>query len=119
MLYNPFEQLTLPTFRSFLEQGYCYFVLQRFGWPDVSSGRGFLLSRYWTEEVHAHASELGLKEVKAIQIPTDVHSVQQLLEINSVYRIFINRFWQEEWDKHMLCAYKNNIVNYLRSKNRL
>ncbi|HCU46063.1 MAG TPA: hypothetical protein DF610_15515, partial [Sphingobacterium sp.] len=63
MLYNTFEQLTRATFQEFLEQGYRDFVMQRFEWPDVTKGTGFLLSPYWSaEEAHAHAAELGPKE---------------------------------------------------------
>jgi len=117
MLYNPFEQLTRATFQEFLEQGYRDFVLQRFEWPDVVKGTGFLLSPYWSaEEAHTHAAELDPKEGKAIQIPADALNIQQLLETNSGYRIFNNRFREEKWDKRMLRMYESKIVGYLRNQ---
>ncbi|WP_400263272.1 hypothetical protein ACFX5U_09540 [Sphingobacterium sp. SG20118] len=116
MLYNPFEQLTRSNFQDLLEQGYRDFVLQRFEWPDLNKGSGFMLLPYWTaEEAHAHAAELGPKEGKAIRIPADARSIQQMLEVNSGYRIFINLFREEKWNKRMLRMYEGKIINYLRS----
>lgn len=117
MLYNPFEPLTRSSFQQFVEQGYRDFVLQRFEWPDVVKGTGFLLSPYRKAvEAHAHAAELGPKEGKAIQIPADAHRIQQLLETNSAYRIFNNRLREENWDRRMLRMYESKIVSYLRSQ---
>ncbi|UZJ64276.1 hypothetical protein OKW96_18135 [Sphingobacterium sp. KU25419] len=116
MLYNPFEPLTRHTWQDFLEKGYRDFVLQRLEWPDISKGKGFLLCPYSTpEQAHLHAAELGAKEGKAVQIPVDLNKIQQLLEVNSGYRVFINRFHEEHWDKRMLRVYQDRIINYLRS----
>lgn len=116
MLYNPFEPLTRHTWQDFLEKGYRDFVLQRLEWPDISKGKGFLLSPYSTlEKAHLHAAELGAKEGKALQIPVDINKIQQLLAVNSGYRVFVNRFYEENWDKRMLRVYQGRIINYLRS----
>lgn len=117
MLYNPFEQLSHSSFQELLDKGYRDFVLQRFEWPDISKGSGFLLSPYWkTEEAQEHAAQLNPKEGKAVSIPADTLHIHQLLASNSSYRIFINRFYEERWNKRMLLMYENKIINYLRSK---
>lgn len=119
MLYNPFEQLTRSIFHELVDQGFRDFVLQRFEWPDVNTGKGFMLTPYSTQEqADLHAAELGLKEGRAIQIPADAHRIQQLLAIDSGYIIFINRFCEEKWDKRMLRIYQHKIVNYLRNDTR-
>ena len=119
MLYNPFEQVTKSSFRELVESGYADFVLQRFEWPDVKEKTGFLLTPYDDKEnADQHAHQLGAKEGRALQLPQDADKIESLLETGSGYRIFLNRFKEESWDKRMLKLYEKNIVNYLRTKTR-
>src|SRR5690606_29544008 len=115
MLYIPFEEVTLNLFHDLVSRGYKDFVLQKFEWPSVTFGKGFLLSAYETKELtHAHAFELDVKEGKSLHIPDDFEKIEKLLEVNSGYRIFLNKIKNLDWKKRMLKHYNLNIVNYLR-----
>jgi len=115
MLYIPFEQLTSNLFHDLIARGYKDFVLQKFEWPSVKNGKGFLLSAYENKEnADEHAFELDIKEGKALHIPQDFEKIEKLLEVNSGYRIFLNKIRDADWEKRMLKYYRVNIVNYLR-----
>lgn len=119
MMYIPFEQVTIKLFNELIERGYKDFVLQKFEWPSVISGRGFLLSAYENKEAAIlHGNQLELKEGKALHLPNDIDKIEKLLEVNSGYRIFLNKIRDQDWEKRMLKFYKNNIVNYLRFNTR-
>lgn len=118
-MYIPFEQVTIKLFHELVARGYSHNVLQRFAWPGVASGKGFLLSPYATAtEAAEHAATLDAKEGRALQLPDDAFKVTDLLQPGSGYRIFLNKFSAADWDKRMLKHYQRNIVNYLRSKTR-
>lgn len=119
MLYIPFEQVTLNLFHDMVSRGYKDFVLQKFEWPGVVQGKGFLLSAYENkEQANEHVVELDIKEGKALHIPEDIENIEKLLEVNSGYRIFLNKLRDQDWEKRMLKYYKVNIVNYLRFNTR-
>jgi len=119
MLYLPFKQLTSKSFHDLIERGYKDFVLQKLEWPGINQGKGFLLSAYESREfAKVHASELTIKEGKALHIPEDFKSIENLLEVNSGYRIFLNKISDLDWEKRMLKYYKVNIVNFLRFNTR-
>ncbi|MCA5006107.1 hypothetical protein [Sphingobacterium bovistauri] len=119
MLYIPFEQVTIDLFHDLVSRGYKDFVLQKFEWPSVTFGKGFLLSAYENKELaHVHASELDVKEGKALHLPDDFEKIQKLLEVDSGYRIFLNKIKNIDWEKRMLKHYNLNIVNYLRSNTK-
>lgn len=115
MLYIPFEQLTSILFHDLVTRGYNGYVLQKFEWPGVNQGKGFLLSAYADkEQATNHATALGVKEGKALIVPEDLEKIDQLLEESSGYKIFLNKIKDLDWEKRMLKYYKVNIVNYLR-----
>ncbi|NGM72846.1 hypothetical protein [Sphingobacterium sp. SGL-16] len=119
MLYVPFEQLTHKLFNDLITRGYKDYVLQKFDWPGVNHGKGFLLSAYENKErANQHAVELDVKEGKALHLPEDFEKIEKLLEVNSGYRIFLNKIRDLDWEKRMLKYYKVNIVNYLRFNTR-
>ncbi|WP_149912729.1 hypothetical protein [Sphingobacterium cavernae] len=119
-MYIPFVQITISLFEELIERGYKYFILQRFEWVAVEHGKGFHLSAYSDqEEANTHAYELDAKEGKLLQMPQDYEKIIILLEVNSGYRIFLDRFKDADWEKRMLRLFKNNIVNYLRFNTRL
>ena len=67
MMYIPFEQVNIQLFQDLVERGYKDYVLQRFQWPSIENGKGFLLSAYTDESIaHEHAFHLGEKEGKAV-----------------------------------------------------
>ena len=102
-----------------VSRGYKDFVLQKFEWPGVVQGKGYLLSAYENKELAKdHASVLNLKEGKALNIPNDLENIEKLLEVNSGYRIFLNKIKDSDWEKRMLKYYKVNIISYLHSKTR-
>lgn len=118
-MYIPFVQITISLFEELIEKGYKYFVLQRFEWVAVEHSKGFLLSAYANpEEAQTHSNELDAKEGKLLQMPHDYEKIIKLLEVNSGYRIFLDRFKDADWEKRMLRLFKNNIVNYLRFNTR-
>jgi len=118
-MYIPFEQVTIKLFQDLVKRGYKDFVLQRFEWPSVVHRKGFLLSAYADKQSAAeHAFELDAKEGKALHLPDDIENIEKLLEVNSGYRIFLNKIKYQDWEKRMLKFYKNNIVNYLRFNTR-
>lgn len=119
MLYVPFDQLNEDLFRTIVDNGYRYFVLQRFEWPGVADKVGFLLSPYQdAQQAMVHAHHLGEKEGKALELPRDADRISALLETGSGYRIFLNRIKETDWSKRMLRMYKDSIINYLRNKTR-
>lgn len=119
MPYIPFEQITLKFYQDIFARGYSDFVLQKFEWPGVNQGKGFLISAYENKN-HAlvHALELNEKEGKALHIPDDFEKIEKLLKANSGYRIFLNKIKNLDWEKRMLKHYNSKIVNYLRCNTR-
>ena len=115
MLYIPFEQVTLNLYHDLINRGYKIFVIQKFNWPSILPGKGYLLSAYGNLELaEEHVAELEYKEGKLLQLPEDFEKIELLLEVNSGYRIFLNKIKDADWKKRMLKYYKVNIVNYLR-----
>lgn len=119
MLYIPFEQITLKLYQDLFARGYNDFVLQKFEWPGVNHGKGFLLSAYENKD-HAlvHALKLDIKEGKVLHILDDFEKIEKLLKVNSGYRIFLNKIKNIDWEKRMLKHYNLNIINYLRSNTK-
>ncbi|WP_164112022.1 MULTISPECIES: hypothetical protein [Sphingobacterium] len=118
-MYIPFEQVTVKLFHELVARGYKHYVLQRFSWPSVAKGTGFLLSAYENlEDADRHAAQLDAKEGKALHLPDGAVKIADLLEVNSGYRLFLNKFKDENWNTRMLKWYEKNIINYLRIKTR-
>lgn len=118
-MYIPFEQVTVALYGELQERGYTIFVLQRFVWPSVGQGKGFMLSAYADRgEAEAHAAALDPKEGKLLTAADDDDKIQALLQVNSGYRLFLNKLKDTDWNKRMLKWYQSNIVQYLRSKTR-
>lgn len=51
--YNPFEILNIPMLKRIAQHGSHFIVLQRFDWPGIVPGRGFMgtpiiLPKIWT-----------------------------------------------------------------------
>ncbi|ERJ59296.1 hypothetical protein [Sphingobacterium paucimobilis] len=118
-MYIPFEQVTVKLFHDLVERGYRHYVLQRFEWPGVAKSKGFMLSPYADEQsARVHALELYAKEGKALQLPDDAAKIGDLLQVNSGYRIFINKFSDENWNTRIRKHFQQNVINYLRTNTR-
>lgn len=67
MHYIPFEQITEKLYHDLVARGYKDFVLQKFEWPSVTFGKGFLLSAYESLELaKENAIELDITEGKSL-----------------------------------------------------
>lgn len=118
-MYIPFEQVTITLLHELVMRGYKDFVLQRFEWPSVIKGKGFMLSAYADrQQAQEHAAQLGAKEGKVVSLPEDASKITDLLHLDSGYRVFLNKIREEDWNKRMLKWYQKNIVYYLQTKTR-
>ena len=101
-MYIPFEQVTVKLFHDLVERGYKDYVLQRFEWPGLKAGKGFILSPYAAPDAAiAHAHQLSKNEGKALHVPDDAGKIVDLLRVNSDYRVFINKFSDEDWNTRL------------------
>jgi hypothetical protein len=116
-MYNPFIQISLSIFENLIKTGYNYFVIQRFEWPKLETGKGFLVTAYQSsDEAKTHASHLDANEGKMLDIKERMETIQALLAKESGYHLFLSKFKEENWKSRMTKLYKDKIVIYLRSK---
>lgn len=120
-MYNPFVPFTETVFRETLRAGTYLFVIQRFRWPLVEAGRGFLVSAYGAAEAegaHAHAVQLEAKEGKLVDVRSaeGLAAVERLVAKGSGYRLFLNKFRETNWKNRMMKLYRDKIIAYLRSR---
>lgn len=119
ILYNPFSPYTKSTLKEQISEGNRWFVLQRFKWPLVADGKGFMVTAYQNEEDALwHASQLDEKEGKALHMPDDLHKLEALLQTGSGYRLYLDKIKEENWNKRMLKVYEKPIINFLRARTR-
>lgn len=116
-MYNPFLPFTKFVLKELFQQGYRWFVIQRFSWKLIPDNKGFMVTAYKEEdEVKYHVAELAAKEGKALHLPDDLLKLEALLETGSGYRLFSNKLKEEHWNKRMLKVYEKSIINFLRAK---
>ncbi len=116
-MYNPFTPFTESIFKETLGNGFYYFIIQRFEWPLVEKGKGFMVTPFSEEEAaQLHASDLGHNEGKLLDARYDIDKIQGLLSKGSGYRLFLNKFREDNWKARMLRLYKDKIISYLRSR---
>ena len=85
--YNPFEILNLPMTRRITQHGNHFIVLQRFNWPGIKEGFGFMATPYKDEKSgKAHAAQLSGKEGKLLNLSSDIESgsKEQSLGANAI-----------------------------------
>ena len=111
--YNPFELLTLPLLKNFQRSKQHLLVIQRFNWPGVPAGRGFMITPYMNENTaKQHAALLGSKEGRLVNLYLEMDTVIGLLN-STKYLLFINSFREMRWSSRVLSYYQKNIQSYL------
>lgn len=116
-MYNPFVPFTESVFRETLREGTYLFVIQRFHWPLVEKGKGFLVSPYrQADEATAHAAQLDGREGKFVDVRSEegLAAVERLVAKGSGYRMFLNKFKETDWKNRMMKLYRDKIITYLR-----
>lgn len=116
-MYNPFVPITETLFRQLLQEGYLFFVVQRFDWPLLERGKGFMVSPYsQQDDAVQHAAQLAAKEGKLLDVREDRNKLLQLVAKGSGYRLFLNKFREDHWKARMMRLYKDKIIGYLRAR---
>lgn len=116
-MYNPFIPFTKAILKAQVREGNRWFVIQRFPWPLVAAGKGFMVTAYQKEEDALwHASQLAEKEGKALHLPDDLPKLEALLQTGSEYRLYVDKIKEENWNKRMLKVYEKPIINFLRAR---
>ncbi|SEO10904.1 hypothetical protein SAMN05216436_1341 [bacterium A37T11] len=116
-MYIPFEPLTMNLLQLSMQEHNHYIVLQRFSWPGVLPGKGFMASPYADlDEAQVHASQLAPKEGKLLDMRQDALKVQDLLKQGSGYRVFLNTIKDQNWSARMKRVYEGKIIGFLRTK---
>lgn len=114
--YNPFEILNLPIIRRLISHGNHFIVLQRFNWPGIAEGHGFMATPYPNELLaKKHADQLAEKEGKTLNLSSDIEKIGSLID-NPKYNLFLCTFRDEKWDQKMLKLYQRNIISFLKTK---
>lgn len=114
-MYNPFVPFTDAVFKQTLQQGTYLLVIQRFNWPLVEKGKGFMVTVYRdTDEAYAHASQLEVNEGKLLDARIQLEKIQSLVAKGSGYRLFLNKFKEANWKSRMMKLYRDKIITYLR-----
>lgn len=115
MKYNPFIQFETSTVLSLLKAGAKYIVLQRFQWPGIAPGKGFMATPYNMESTaNAHVHNLEANEGKVIPIDPLPDKVKEMIASDE-FKVFINTVKETNWKNELLKQYRNNIYTYLRS----
>lgn len=70
--YNLLEILNIPMLKRITQHGSHFILLQRFNWPGIEPGRGFMATPY-SDQVKAaqHVSHLSEKEGKVLDLSAD------------------------------------------------
>ncbi|MGN7885410.1 hypothetical protein [Dyadobacter sp. 22481] len=114
--YNPFEILNIPMLKRIAQHGSHFIVLQRFNWPGIAPGRGFMGTPY-TDQFKAaqHVSHLSEKEGKVLNLSADAAKITDLIN-DPKYYLFLNTFRDPNWDNRILKHYQRNIISYLSAR---
>lgn len=116
-MYIPFISYTIDSLTETLASKVPFLVIQRFAWPGILAGKGFMVSPYTEyEEAFFHASQLGQKEGRLLNLPKDLDKIEAVITPGSGYRLFLNKLKEENWNKRMLKIYEKHIINYLRAR---
>lgn len=115
--YNPFELLTLIFLKNFQRNKQHLLVIQRFNWPGIPAGRGFMVTPYFSEKTaRQHQATLDAKEGRLVNLYLEMDIVIALLN-SSKYLLFVSSFREMRWNTRVLTYYQKNISSFLRAKN--
>ena len=111
--YNPFELLTLMLLKNYQRSKQHLLVIQRFNWPGVPAGRGFMITPYMSENMaRQHSAALDSKEGRLVNLYLEMDTVIGLLN-SSKYLLFVNSFREMRWSARVLSHYQKNILSDL------
>jgi hypothetical protein len=114
--YNPFEILNIPMLKRITQHGNHFIVLQRFNWPGIEPGRGFMATPYADQaKAVQHVSHLSEKEGKVLNLSADATKITDLINAPKYY-LFLNTFRDPNWDNRILKHYQRNIISYLKAR---
>ncbi|MGX5858274.1 hypothetical protein ACWKW6_31750 [Dyadobacter jiangsuensis] len=114
--YNPFEILNLPTLKTIGRLGNRYIVLQRFEWPGIKEGRGFIGTPYMDEATaKVHQANLSEKEGKTLNLILDVEKLSKLV-VDPRYFLFLSTFRDQQWNARIATRYQNSITSFLKQR---
>ncbi|MCF0072470.1 hypothetical protein LZD49_18455 [Dyadobacter sp. CY261] len=114
--YNPFEILNLPTLKTISRLGNRYLVLQRFHWPGIKEGRGFIGTPYMNEaEAKAHQASLSEKEGKTLNLILDEKKLTDLVT-DPQYFLFLSSFRDQQWNARIVMRYQHSITSFLNTQ---
>lgn len=115
--YNPFELLTLILLKSFQRNKQHLLIIQRFNWPGIVAGKGFMVTPYASEKSAVqHQATLDAKEGRLVNLYLEMDTVIALLN-SSKYLLFVSSFREMRWNTRVLNHYQKNISSFLRAKN--
>ncbi len=113
--YNPFNNFTSDTVLQLLRAGANFIVLQRFQWPGIPHGKGYMATPYHDESTATtHLNNLEQNEGKVIQLDPLPEKVREMIKSDN-YDLFINTVKETKWKNELLKQYRQNIYSYLRS----
>jgi len=113
--YIPFNNFTGNSVLQLISAGAKYIVLQRFQWPGIDPGKGFMATPYNLESTaNAHVHNLEANEGKVVSLDPLPDKVRDML-ISRDYNMFINTVKETKWKNELLRYYRQNIYSYLRS----
>ena len=111
--YNPFEPVDLPLLLEMQREQKYFLVIQRFSWPGVAPGKGFMVTPYEQEEpAKQHAAELAPKEGRFVDLQKESEKVMSLVN-DPDYSLFVNNFSDDRWADRMLKHYRKNILSFV------
>ncbi|MCK7559367.1 hypothetical protein MKQ70_32130 [Chitinophaga sedimenti] len=119
ILYNPFAVLDVEMLNFLHNQGDHYIVVQRFSWPGIPSGTGYIASPYGNlKEAENHLLHLEAKEGKLLNVNghEDKNKLLALLAKDSGFHLFINLTNQgQRIERSIAIAYRKKVGSYIRS----
>ena len=113
--YNPFEPVDLPLLLEMQRMHKHLLVIQRFSWPGVASGKGFMVTPYNNEQeelAKQHAEKLVPTEGRLVDLKKESEKVISLINDPS-YLLFVNNFSDGSWAEQMLKYYGKNIMSFV------
>ncbi|WP_207421124.1 hypothetical protein [Desertivirga brevis] len=118
LFYNPFLPLTEGLLQHMLRKGKPYWVVQRFSWPGIETGKAFMASEYADKlEAEAHAMKLEHGEGKLLDLTIEeaLSKLLELIKTGSGYKVFYNSTLDKKNEKKLHKTYVKKVHNYIRS----
>jgi len=117
LFYNPFLRISSAAISKLIENGTPYVVIQRFKWPGVPPGKGFLVCAYRTQheaERHAFALEPTEGKMQNLLEEEDQTKMIALSGKDSGYLVFFNGTVDLAQDKNLKKAFVKSVHGYIQ-----